>query len=441
MTKTKTIDFQETLFFVCDACQNISSNLNKVSFDEKCFCIDCYRDLYFECHNCNKTYKRENILHSCELDSNNYCEDCFNELVVYCEQCNEQIWSQDIRYDQETPYCEECYEEYANDNNDDDTEHQNFNSELLTTLNNTYEIIKDRRTYGIELEFDYVSKEGHKEIENKTKFGATDDGSISKKGKEYFSPVLSGDVGYTELEKFCQVAQKNKFRIKKNCGFHLHLGSKDLNYLDILKIVFLYSNIERYIYSVLPKSRRHNSMCKHIDNNYFDVFSCTNKTQKITKFLELAQTKNKMLCNYYLTDLDVKNPKLNKRIHDITTYKYNEKRYYGLNIHSHFFRKTIEIRYHSSTMEIEKLKQWIILHQNIFNYTFQYGFHDLINNISRKPQQKIMEMILEKEPETLKFYQNRQIKFKQLNEKEPYNDNDLPLNLPDLSRLEVRQEA
>jgi hypothetical protein len=62
-------------------------------------------------------------------------------------------------------------------------------------------------------------------------------------------------------------------------------------------------------------------------------------------------------------------------------HKYNGSRYHGLNIHSYFFRKTIEVRLFESTTNRETLKNWPLVCGNIVDFA------------SRSTERNIMDML------------------------------------------------
>lgn len=59
--------------------------------------------------------------------------------------------------------------------------------------------------------------------------------------------------------------------------------------------------------------------------------------------------------------------------------KYDQSRYHGCNLHSIFYRGTLELRYHSGTISAEKIINWAHIHAMIVNYCISdsFSFRDL----------------------------------------------------------------
>lgn len=111
----------------------------------------------------------------------------------------------------------------------------------------------------------------------------------------------------------------------------------------------VYNIFEGVLYSMLPKSRQDNHYCRK-SNMEFD------KIKKIASGNDLAVA-------WYSQDDE------NSYCSD---YR-NSTRYYGLNIHSYFYQSTIEIRYHSGTINFEKIINWIKINQAIISYALNHS--------------------------------------------------------------------
>lgn len=97
-------------------------------------------------------------------------------------------------------------------------------SGVFSEPSTSYARIGSTRKFGVELEFDDLPNDAM-DIEGSTLFGAKEDGSVD--GGEFDSPILYGDDGLTECERFCNIACDNDFKVGRNCGFHLHCDVPD----------------------------------------------------------------------------------------------------------------------------------------------------------------------------------------------------------------------
>lgn len=133
--------------------------------------------------------------------------------------------------------------------------------ELLILINKYYLILrdsvglKDNVTFGLELEFEYLSslvnnytinRELKKEFSNntwKTSFEPT-----VGNGDEISSPIMKDDFNnWKALDKVCQIVSKYA-RINKYCSGHIHVGAQILGdkkdtWLNFMKLWSAYENI------------------------------------------------------------------------------------------------------------------------------------------------------------------------------------------------------
>lgn len=66
-----------------------------------------------------------------------------------------------------------------------------------------------------------------------------------------------------------------------------------------------------------------------------------------------------------------------KKVFQEKTDKYNGARYTGLNIHSFFYRGTIEFRHHSGTVNADKAKNWGMICAAIIEYAAKFSMRDI----------------------------------------------------------------
>jgi hypothetical protein len=197
-------------------------------------------------------------------------------------------------------------------------------------------------TYGVELEFNSpfskektascLKKEGidvrFERYNHVTKnhWKLTTDGSLTSSGCELVSPILKGEEGLEHIKKITSILQKIGCKIDDRCGFHVHIGVKQIpNQLDFFKkLVMVYNNHIEIFDSLMPAARRKNSnsyCCDFITNDYKKIKSSVN----LQKLILLLQNN----------------------------------RYTKLNLHSYWLHGTVEFRHHSGTLSFYKIKNWI----------------------------------------------------------------------------------
>ena len=123
-------------------------------------------------------------------------------------------------------------------------------------------------TYGLELETCNGRLEESEVVD--LNFKAVHDGSLREPdgsnpiGGEYVTGVLVGDAGLSQLHEMCRVLQ-TKCSVDKRCGVHAHIGSSNWNKEDVVYSYLLAQQIEKDLFSILPKSRRENTYCRAIN--------------------------------------------------------------------------------------------------------------------------------------------------------------------------------
>jgi hypothetical protein len=178
-----------------------------------------------------------------------------------------------------------------------------------------------------------------------------EDGSIvGRGGAELISPVLSGYDGlnevYSALQLLCEV---EKVKINDSCGFHVHHGVDREAYTceHLKKLVRIVYPMEDEFYLLIPGERQNAETCRplELDVKAF-LKDCDGACEK-----EGCRARRL----WYSSD-NRYDPKADKR--------YDKTRYHGLNLHSYWYRSTIEFRYHSGVLaNIDEAIQWIIFTQ------------------------------------------------------------------------------
>ena len=177
------------------------------------------------------------------------------------------------------------------------------------------------------------------------------DGSIDEEkgyhdGYEYRSSPANGDKLYEMIDGVSEELIKNKYKVNKSCGLHIHVETKPE--VELLKKMYcFYSKFEGLFFAMLPKSRQKNEYC--VKFNELDKYSYKEvlKVKDLGGFKKLFYEQR----GFYPTK----------------SYGH-KKRYCWINFHSIFYRGTLEIRAHSGTINAEKIKNWIQMHLIIREY-------------------------------------------------------------------------
>jgi hypothetical protein len=181
-----------------------------------------------------------------------------------------------------------------------------------------------------------------------------DSSIVHRGGVELISPVLHGFEGLIEAYSFFQLlGQIQGARIDESCGFHVHHGVdadhyKCTNMKALVRIVYA---MEDYLYLLIAEGRVARDTCRPMDLDtevFLKHVACEDGCKKDDcRIRELwYSSENRYDANSNRPD------------------RYDMTRYHGLNLHSYWYRSTIEFRYHSAVLqEIDEAMQWIIFTQ------------------------------------------------------------------------------
>lgn len=193
-----------------------------------------------------------------------------------------------------------------------------------------------KRTIGLEIECsDY---KGGKIVEAAVKDlgGAlVSDGSVSG-GFEINMPPMNGDKFVHGTGFICDALREAKATANEAAGLHVHVGCRDMEYADMRRMVMLYGQLESGIYSIIDSRRFVGTYCRpNGGRSLLDVL----KDPRTAKRDLIVMTYGKE------PSRDIQSLWRNK----------GSNRYWGFNLHSWFFRGTVEFRMHHGTTQWEKM--------------------------------------------------------------------------------------
>lgn len=187
------------------------------------------RALYYCCR-CGKPLDPNGKLHV--LRNHTYCRACFRATVFKCQRC-QGLYTMTNRGFPNHRICVRC----AGGGRD------NVASVSWPTgkeiVGATFNLIESKRRFGVEIETAQCQYVGR--IKGKTSFGAKYDATVS--GREFDSPILSGDEGHATIHNFCDIAKRRGWEVDNNCGTHVHLdmSRESSGNLASIAIAYLYT--------------------------------------------------------------------------------------------------------------------------------------------------------------------------------------------------------
>jgi hypothetical protein len=232
-------------------------------------------------------------------------------------------------------------------------------------------VLQSTRLIGAEIEcisekLSYDCDNGENEARLPEYVSLTSDGSLNEHGVEIRTAPMAGARAEKMLKDLCNTLREAEADIDTSCGLHIHLNAPDYHIkhgedtpeterkLHRLKnIMIAYIVYDDVFLSFLPRSRRRNRYCRQL-----------REAIKLSEIRE-ANTPNALETLWYrvnpleqYTDDELRRIKGNH---------YNETRYRGINFHSLFADGHLEIRYHSGTIDAEKILQWANIHAQMLD--------------------------------------------------------------------------
>ena len=327
----------------CSYCKELSWNIR--TYQGKDYCDTCVRKHFLVCEECDKITKQ-----TITVERKKICKKCFNYYTQLCLDCNKRFLTSNMiakknqnlrgfRY-----FCSDCYSKRA----------RSFGIIRLRNLKlPSASFMKNHfKSYcGVEIECENENRDENcfikPELKN-LKFSQIKDGSLCDgMGAEFYSRPMNSDVLVDSIDEFCQELQKKDYYIDKHCGLHIHLEVEQR--LKMLKKLYLfYLKFEPFFFKMLPKSRQDNEYCEKLGEYYGDSHDDIMNTKTLHDFKTMIYE----TCHYM------------GKIKD----KHYHKRYCWVNLHSLFYRGTLEIRSHSGTINQNKIINWLLIHLRILEF-------------------------------------------------------------------------
>lgn len=338
---------------ICDNCSTEEYSGNTYTVGESVYCESCVDDCSYVCNQCDNRYNGDDYY---TYDGDRYCESCFNEYYFNCRSCDETFDNDDSNNCETCSdfFCPRCWE--SHEHNLLTTEERRARAEWREPLADLFlqgdkqgKYITHDRFVGVEIEAERGEKKDlNKDLPNIC--GIAYDGSVQN-GLEVQTVPASLNKLEELVTETLKVMKAHGYKGTKACGLHIHIDGRDIrrSHKKIIQVIKTFYATEDLLYSMLPPSRWNVKFCQRLSKNY------------LYKNFNTKLTKDVFEKNWYKEDRI-------GAIEQRKSRKYDKSRYYGLNVHSIFFRGTVELRYHSGTVSAEKALQWAEIALCMVNY-------------------------------------------------------------------------
>lgn len=311
------------------------------------YCEECARANFKFCECCNKIVNKLRT-----VEDKKICNDCFIDKTEKCPECGVRKFSTNFIMYAYDNVCNSCYRLL----------HRNFHNINIgqrKAVSKTFIKNPNKGYVGVEIECLNSYRDANSFILKELKefrFSQGKDASLNYGGVEFRSVPMNGDLLFNSIEEFGKALNKKRYEVDSTCGLHIHLEVKqDIEHLK--KLYLFYLRFEDMFFNMLPKSRRSKHYCARFKEYYKDTPEEIMEVETLNRFKEmLYETK------YYSREI---------RSHE------NDKRYCWANLHSMFYRGTLEIRSHSGTINSSKIINWIMIHQRVLEFLDEKSLEDI----------------------------------------------------------------
>lgn len=188
-----------------------------------------------------------------------------------------------------------------------------------------------------------------------------DDGSLPQSGCEINTAPANGDKFVQQMTELGAALKAQGAKVNNQCGLHVHVDARDFTYYDLRRLLLAYTKIENALFSIVAPERIHSRYCRPCATGY---------AKNLNRPEQNKDSKKRIISNIYGADLA--NGQISADfMHNLRNHKYNNARYSALNIHSWYFRGTIECRMHQGSKNPKHIINWGILWAGILDYAMK----------------------------------------------------------------------
>lgn len=233
------------------------------------------------------------------------------------------------------------------------------------------------------------------------------DGSLPDSGSEVVTQPAAGDVWVNMIGDItngltspgCAAAVNGK------CGLHVHVDAGDLTVWDVKRFVKLYAHVEQAMFDLTDVDpSRCNHYAKPCGSEFVTMMAdCSGKGIKSAFLRKHYKAEVSVGQRYYdeasrsYKVYDEKSAKRKEQslIRNATTHKYNDARYRAVNLHSYFFRGTVEFRHHHGTIDREAITNWGIVCGSVVQWAATHTDADFAKlAIAGRSSKKVLELVV-----------------------------------------------
>lgn len=240
-----------------------------------------------------------------------------------------------------------------------------FKSAMLST-----QVDVDVLQRPVSIEVELANWTGKHELETTSATGHASrhrDGSVhgANPTELIMGPLMPHQLG-PALDNYAAWATKVRASVNSTCGLHVHVGTQDLDGWSLRRLVQLWRVLEPSWYNLTTPDRLSNKFCyawppevwKRVDSLHLDNLSEPGDIKLAVGAAIYAITPPKVWDGSTRRLLSQGVAKWANTPHGSGSQPRVYSRYYGLNLHSHYYRGTVEFRMHHGTADPGRIAGW-----------------------------------------------------------------------------------
>lgn len=172
------------------------------------------------------------------------------------------------------------------------------------------------------------------------------DGSLPELGFEINTQPANGDVFLRDIRRICDALNPQSY-VSRSAGLHVHVNAKDMHHNELRNLVLLYAKLEDALFALCASHRRNGDYSRLCARKYLNSSDPREFRKKLVESM--------YHCEHY------ENSDRGSHLREAKNHKYHDSRYSALNLHSYFFRGTVEFRHHEGTIDPTTIINWALV--------------------------------------------------------------------------------
>lgn len=368
--------------FTCHECSNRMGVFEACGVESCSSCQGCCED-HYTCRHCEN--RTTNSCSNCEC-----CDSCCN--CSFCDVCERSFRSDDFCGD--CSNCENCC--MCNDEDDGCgdrrkrfVEFSSYGLAFIDAGRKEFKINPLRRHISCEIEVDHAelpnNNQGLRAALAKWKDSVVKDGSLhGAQAHEVNTQPTNGDAFLNHIQEICDGYKAVEASASGDCGLHVHVDTRDFAFYDVRRLILTYTKVEQALFELCNALRLNQHYSQICGQNYTNMSADPQlfKRQILGSFYQYGSLEGQKLL-----------PKRggNRHVFSQKREKYVDIRYRALNVHSHFYRKSIEFRHHEGTVDAKEIINWSLTVANVVQSSHVLS-EAKINNLSNNPRKALRQI-------------------------------------------------